>query len=658
MNGKELELQCDVREVLDGLAMQTDHDLRRSIGAVLSSMGFKPKQLKSVQRVVLRVLDHSEDRLSREAARLFVLFADHVRPRLKSMTDSELFSAAVLLSELIALSIDSEPIPEERLGREAIEEEGPPMRKEFAAQLSQVNFERDYSPENISEQHDRTVEQARVLWDEHLRDDRSHLPERFQELRDTWNREEEQLREKLAAAQRRIQDLEGFLVSENARFTGIIEDLMHRLAVETEMGNRFLSYLPWSKAVLVMPMKRLGEQLDEEHRRQVSNVLAASLSLYGVAGSDLDVAEEGGGILRVTIAIRKPGSVCGAVQALKASLNGTVSDGVVPVLSNIGTPKKAVVIPEFPLQRMRVALEMRFRTKLPQVYYERMVDILSQAGSRFEVAWAVHREAEPTQADALVELASQLRIAQVVPEHPHVSEETLETSRRAHQRLKEQLAPGTPWAETPPARFEDLKEWRPTNRLRSWTAPEEHPLRAEHYDPGVGNRIFSRMGVGSPGKPRVLSRFCLVFESAAELTAGLEHLRAKFDVVWVENRFGSPSCIGERDINVGIRQFLEGEPPITVLSELTLLLRGCWSLLEDDFLFDALHVWGVKNEHLVDARQLVLRLADATDFRARNEPEVGGNFLVRKGWAEAGPLLEKAPPGSTTYAVLDDWTPI
>lgn len=652
LHGKELQLQCDARELLDGLAMQTDHDLRRSITMVLTNMGFKPKHLQSVKRVVLKVLDHSEDRLAREAARLYVLFADHVRPRIKQMGEAELFAAAVLLAELVSLSVDCEPIEEERLDKRAIESEGPGMKKEFARQLGHCQFERDYLPESLVDQHNKTVGEAEVLWEQHLRNDRSFLPEKFQEMRDKWNTTERLLREKIGAQEQRIKELEDELASETARYTALAEDLIYRLAVETELGNRYMSHYPWSNVTLMMPMKGLGGQIDGDSRRNICSVLASSLSLYGVAGSDCILCEEGGGIMRVVIHLRKPGSVYGAIDLLQASLDGRAQDGVVPVLSNFGQPKKAVVVPDFPLQRIRLALEMRFQTSLTRVQYENLIADLTQQSTKLEQGWAVHQEAEPDQTATLVELENHIKLDELIPEDPRVTPEMLATARRAHHRLKSRMAPGSPWAETPPESFEDLKEWRATNRLRSFKAPADHPIRAEHYDPGVGNHIFSRQGIGSPGKPRLLSRFCLIFDNAEELMNGLNHIKATYDVVWVENRFGAPSIVGERDINVGIRQTLEGDSPQTVLTELTLLLREMWALLDESLLFEAIGDWGVKKDKLLEARFLVMRLCETTEFRACGDPEVGGNFIVRHHWGESGRILERAEAGSPTYPVL------
>lgn len=132
----------------------------------------------------------------------------------------------------------------------------------------------------------------------------------------------------------------------------------------------------------------------------------------------------------------------------------------------------------------------------------------------------------------------------------------------AQLQLKQLLAPGVEWAQ---AELNDTLEVPPQDERRIWVAGS-FSLAAfgTHLDPGVLDERFVLDEAKWRQRPEQseapvqdlvnISRLVIIFRSMTDLFNAFERLLEELDVVWVDNQFRSPTCLGQRCMVLGVRQ--------------------------------------------------------------------------------------------------------
>jgi hypothetical protein len=156
-----------------------------------------------------------------------------------------------------------------------------------------------------------------------------------------------------------------------------------------------------------------------------------------------------------------------------------------------------------------------------------------------------------------------------------------------------------------------------------------------HYDPGIKNsqRIMEKavsmqhsLNEDPPVQELVdVSRLGIIFDSPKDILKALRQIREHFNVVWIDNKYQSPSCLGYRDLNVGVKQKLPNAPHREHISEIQLLLRDMYNVKQNvghkhyETIRSMLASSGVTHKDLNVICQLILRELDITDGKAAQQ---------------------------------------
>lgn len=157
--------------------------------------------------------------------------------------------------------------------------------------------------------------------------------------------------------------------------------------------------------------------------------------------------------------------------------------------------------------------------------------------------------------------------------------EVMDDAAVAHFQLKEILAPGCPWASTV---FTDVVEVPLDADTRTWRSSSRSIAPCGiHFDPSLrGDREVYKMAKNIQRPEQVeppvweildISRLSITFESMKDLTGAVARILDKLDCVWVRNRFRNPTCLGHREISIGVSQYIRRRNHV---SELRLQLRS------------------------------------------------------------------------------------
>lgn len=261
---------------------------------------------------------------------------------------------------------------------------------------------------------------------------------------------------------------------------------------------------------------------------------------------------------------------------------------------------KVEVARDWPLELMRSGLAERYpHYELSLLQLERLAEATDASCELYAAAWREARLRSPHVCGKLCEMPSQARfqgqlhtveegrrrglLEDWTPQGARTLDGMIADAVQAHSQLKGLLAPGTQWGL---AELNDRGSVALQDGRRSWrSGPSDLAPCGEHYDPGVEDgeavrRKALRLRRSSEGEPPVqdvtdVSRLSIIFETADWLQRALSHLLQRLDVLWMLNRFQSPSCLGYRCINMGVRQrvYVHGQPPRAHVSEIELGLR-------------------------------------------------------------------------------------
>eukprot|EP00927_Polykrikos_kofoidii_P074659 TRINITY_DN70697_c0_g1_i2.p1 TRINITY_DN70697_c0_g1~~TRINITY_DN70697_c0_g1_i2.p1 ORF type:complete len:561 (-),score=130.17 TRINITY_DN70697_c0_g1_i2:26-1687(-) len=142
----------------------------------------------------------------------------------------------------------------------------------------------------------------------------------------------------------------------------------------------------------------------------------------------------------------------------------------------------------------------------------------------------------------------------------------------AHAQLKESLGPNTAWAAT---ELNDVFSIPLDDARRRWqSGPGNLAPQGAHHDPGLrgGRPVFERAKARQrPERPQppledvVVSRLNIAFSSTKDVGLAFDNILSQLDVVFVDNGFANPSCLGYRRVAVGVRLHVGPRAHICVL---------------------------------------------------------------------------------------------
>lgn len=320
-----------------------------------------------------------------------------------------------------------------------------------------------------------------------------------------------------------------------------------------------------------------------EARTRLGEALAQAAAVCQVEAADVAVTQEDG-MLCCSVQVRgQEVSVFAVVEALSTAAQDKKAFAELfdAFVQAGGAPEAPVsVAPQWPLDRAAAEVRLVF----PR--YEQAAKQLGKEMPRIIAAsWKAHREAwerlvgeTPGRVAPLLARESMACFGgnllplgaaqrrQLPEERPLQGAESLADlaadAQQAQRLLKEVLAEGSTWSR---AHLNNPERVPRDGARRTWASGELDILpNAAHYDPGVRDehlafekaKQLQRAYEATPPLCELtdLSRLDITFTSPEDASAGLDQVLARFDVVWLANRFRSPSCLGLRDIVVGVRQ--------------------------------------------------------------------------------------------------------
>jgi len=308
--------------------------------------------------------------------------------------------------------------------------------------------------------------------------------------------------------------------------------------------------------------------------------------------------------LRCDVHIRG-GTLLGVFEALTASTKdrgGGIErgdhSGVHRAFVEVGGPEDLAVkiVLHWPVEHCRTAMRLAYpEYEVPLTVLEHILQVAAACRSAFAEVWG-ELEKDPDERDAAPGILAHAAMASFAGELLATSEgrrlglaedfltqeatslsQLAADSRQAQAQLKELLAPGSEWAK---AELNDIMEVPLSHASRKWQAgPEAILAEGEHFDLGAGQerQLFDaakerqrpEQEEAPVGFALDASRLRVTFAALKDLNAAVGRIvggeDARFDVVWVENGWQTPSPLGHRCISIGLRQRVGNRSHISTL---------------------------------------------------------------------------------------------
>lgn len=378
--------------------------------------------------------------------------------------------------------------------------------------------------------------------------------------------------------------------------------------------------------------------------------------------------------LRCAVHIHGRASVRAVAEALAEVLQ---QSAIQAVLAEAGAGGAARVAPRWPLERLQAEIEFEYGYMLTLSQLEKLVPVVSESYRAYRRAWQSTASEAP---GAVAALAARVSMARFEGELLSVDEgrqrqlledwmeqgasqlgDLVADAARAQLCLKGRLASGTAWAQTD---LSNMFEVPRGHASRIWHSSAGDPLPSgTHHDPGVESheQLLERARcqmMPLDVDPRVehlvdISGLGIVFESAEDLHRGVAWITEHFDVLWVHNRFRNPSCLGLRDMSIGVTHLLptgdaSGSPQRAHVSELRLSLKQLDIVGEGEgqrlfhSLRSTLAQCGVRLKDIDGVQSIVLRVLERTDGRTARDALWDLRHTVQALEVHAGCMTEAA----------------
>jgi len=430
---------------------------------------------------------------------------------------------------------------------------------------------------------------------------------------------------------------------------------------------RGVAALPASRARLTVPLRPGRSSKEAEACESLREAVAWAAAAHGVELADV-TAELLSTFVHCDVQIRGSGaSALAVVEALEEALapasarsgGGEVLSQAVLNVGGEGKAGQATALMLWPFRRIQAEIELDYGYSLPISELRKLEPALWGVQDAMQVAWERARRQSPAEAMALQALSAVeplacfggrlLTLEEGERQHLHrdrveqgvdKSAELLAGAARAQRQLKSLLAPGTAWSQ---ADLSDQKKLPRSSELRYCRlgpGPDTAAPNGVLYDPGLpSDRRVSerarRLMRPLDANPRIraltdLSQLSISFESAECLHQTMEWVYAHLEMVSMENTFKSPSCTGNRELRIVVRQLVPaeettGDPPLLHLSELNLSLKELSDVRRrearrlTDSIRGMLTDCGVQERDIDGVQELILKCLDCTDGLAMRD---------------------------------------
>jgi len=656
IRGKEINIECDAQDMMDHLAGQTDVDLRRSIARVLEDAGVESHHLRGARKIVLKILNAGSAQVARDASKLFVRFAEAIRARMVGMTDEELLAASILLAEAAVRACAE---PGDALATHEVKLQARSLREEIIQQVDLLRLG-ELAEGRRGEKSDaaKELERERPVMEE----PRIKTVDEFKDVIQVWNSEEERLRQQLARAQQMIKDLLVEKEDQQAYLKACFHHEVNRLEGEKALAKATQFRLPVAMVQVLLKPKaqkaKEGEKAPglvpppkEQVRERVKQVIGGLLSQHGVTESDMSITSLQRMLNVIEVKIKTEASVMSICDTLHIAFNDQYDDaGVRGVCTEFADMKSTVVKVVWPLARVQADIDGQCAVKLPEGAIAPIEVPLDGCTKACREAWQKRLAAVTGDADEekeafakLLQQPSNLPALGSLRQGARSLDELMDDAAAAHMQLKRVLARTVRWAQTA---FEE--KVAQDHASRKWRSPTNHEVfpNAIHFDPGIkplravqekADMVSRHDDEDKFRQVLDVSRLTVSFCSAEALAAALEHARSIFDIVWFDNRLKNPTCLGFRDLDLGVRQFVaatDDTPGREHISELRLcfedllevrsqqeprVVREILTILDDSH--------GLASEQLAAATKLTLRALEITEYKAHQKAEYQFAFV-------------------------------
>lgn len=319
----------------------------------------------------------------------------------------------------------------------------------------------------------------------------------------------------------------------------------------------------------------------------------------------------------------------------------------------------------WPVGRMQKVIKLEHSCTLHFDQLELLAQAVSASRDAYTYAWAITRSMEPEEVTALEEIESMILFwkqresklmpksegrAQALKLHLFAQEAEnlpglLAEAEQAQLLLKAKFCPVHPWAEM---KMNCTDTYPANDSRRMWASSvDDLAPTAAHFDPGIKSYHSSfeeakNRQTALDDQPPInelvdVSHICIVFSSIALILQALQQILKSLDVIWVDNRFRNPSCLGYRDISIGVRQQVHMKGRGTNcqhISEVQLVHRELFNVKKScghrhqETIRSLLAKFGVPKKDVFGVHETIIRELDVTDGKVAQEEEHNAEKLM------------------------------
>lgn len=426
---------------------------------------------------------------------------------------------------------------------------------------------------------------------------------------------------------------------------------------------KLLAKLPTTSIQMTVPLDSASKH-DSINFKKIQNVVGLTLQDFGVDGVKA-TCKTSGRILQCSIKFYGNWSAQAVAGCLKEQLQDkTDSRGLQAMLKEAGAKvADAQVEPEWPFERIQAAIKLEYGYTLTLEELGKLVPAIAKSCEMYGNAW--EQAKDPDCKDYLEDLLQReslslfadpsstsrfkdVLLSSTIGNRRGLSpvwviqdatglKQVMSDAADAQLHLKGHLVPSAEWGH---AVLNDVDEVPQGHAKRTHITGSSDPVsNGACYDPGIKGRsrveekARSRMREFDTEPPVGslvdISRLGIVFEQIEHLQSTLEWILEHSDVAWMDNKFRNPSCLGYRDVNIGIRQLVtpSGGPDKerVHVTELQLLLKGLYDLKQSDghkfyeVIRSIFASCQVKYKDVDNIQRLIVRMLDCTAHQEISE---------------------------------------
>jgi len=522
------------------------------------------------------------------------------------MSDAEQLATTTYLAEAAlecTLDTESKPPTEAEVRRDALE-----IMEQIRRQAELVNFERTYDPKPsanavVSSAKELVrLKERRMREDAEVKDESTSNPVLLRTMLSDWTSETDRLKGQLLRAQEQIaqllaekEDQTSYLKTAlNNQWDRFHREKQHQMIRSCRLPCAFVRVTVAPKMIKSKGILINCRPPDAEAIAKVKEAISNILCLHKTQPTDIEMVSEDAAFNYIDIRLQGESTAVGAMELLKkAVFDENDPYGIRAACESFAKLETFVVRVVWPWDRLETEIDARIgqanvhNLKTPTLQW--LSGAMDEAWQASNSCWEECVAAEGDAAEKLSELmgwdtewADPFKGARQAAE---TVEELMDDATQAQLMLKRKLCGDdwsqwakTPWYEKKPEGYVlgYGEKPGPSDEQRTFKSASDHPVIPDgyHYDPGIKTEKTVKDKVEAMKRPFIddelpcqdivdVSRLRISFDSIHELHAAVAHVRKHFDVVWLDNKFRSPNCLGFREINIGVRQrvpVIEPEP--------------------------------------------------------------------------------------------------